>query len=163
MSDAPTLCFLRCAPAERPSGFDLGHLRIALADHHATSEGRTPDQAFMIYITASELADAARHVLVGRQKAAEVIGADSSFRISLRRRSRDELELEAGGQRLGCTSPLALARAVERGVAALLEESPLDAADPVHGDLWSALDELRAAIDAMPVAAAKRRRGRGSP
>lgn len=160
MSDAPTLRFRRCAPAERPTGFDLGHLHIELGDHRATSEGRTPNQAFMIYITATDLADQARHLIAHRRKAAEIIGADSSFRISFLRLAPDVLELEAGGLRLGRTTPLALARAVASGVAALLEESPLDAADPVHDDLCSALHELRLAIDGMPASSRQERPGK---
>ncbi len=161
-SHSPRFCFLRGSPTERPSGFDLGHVRVTLGGALATSEGRTPDQAFMIYVTATELCDQARQLLVDRLEAAEVIGVDSSFRLSFRRRSRSELELDVGGQRLGCTSPIELARAVASGVQALLDESPLDSVDPVHGDLGSALDELRVAIERAPPEPEKRPRRRGS-
>lgn len=161
-SHSPRFQLVRRSPGERPSGFDLGHLRVTLGDALATSEGRTPDQAFMLYITATELCDQARQLMVERLEAAEVIGVDSSFRLSFRRRSRSEIELDVGGQRLGCTSPIELARAIASGVQALLDESPLDPGDPVHGDVRSALDELRGAIDRVPPEPEKRPRRRGS-
>lgn len=150
MSDAPRFQLLRCAPAEPPSGFDLGHVRVTLGRAHATSEGRTPDQAFMLYITATELADGLRQLLGARCKAVEVIGADSSFRLAFRRRSRSEIELEAGGHPLGCTTAIALARALASAVDELLRESPLDAADPVYADIHAALAALRATLERMP-------------
>ena len=161
-SHAPRFCFLRGSPTERPSGFDLGHVRVTLGGALATSEGRTPDQAFMIYITATELCDQARGLLVERRMGAEIIGVDSSFRLAFRRRSRNELELDVGGHRLGCTSAAELAQAIASGVQELLDESPLDAGDPVHGDVRSALDELRAAIERVPPEPEKRARRRGS-
>lgn len=163
MSHTPRFQLLRRSPAERPSGFDLGHVRVTLGDALATSEGRTPDQACMIYITATELADQARHLLVDRRKAAEVIGTDSSFRLSFRRCTRDDVELEVGGQRLGVTSALALAHAIASATSALLDESPLDTADPVHHDVCSALEQLRAALASTPAEVAPQRRRRRSP
>lgn len=161
MSQAPRFHFVRCSPAERPCGFDLGHVRVTLGGEVATSEHRSPDQAFMIYITATELCDQVRGLLVDRRRSAEVIGTDSSFRLSFWRRSPDELELDVGRQRLGHASPLELARALASGVHELLTESPLDAGDAVHGDLRASLDELRAAIDRGPSEPAKRARRRG--
>lgn len=158
MSQTPRFHFLRGSPAERPSGFELGHVRVTLGAEQATSEGRRPDQAFMLYITASELADQARAMLLDRRRSAEVIATDSSFRLAFWRRRPEALELHVGGRRLGCTSPLELAQAIASGVEALLAEGPLDDGDPVAGDVRSALAELRGVIDRGAVGPTKRPR-----
>lgn len=147
------ITYKRISTQPPPSGLDLGHVIVRLDDREVTSENRTPNQACMIFITATQWTDeASRFLLHGRAQSLELIAADSSFRISLTRRGKERrgvLAISVAGVSLGKLPPRELADTMLRAGRTLRDEHPLPATDVAREDLDAALAEFRNSIEQL--------------
>ena len=131
-------------PDPQPSGFDLGHVRIGVDRRSATSEGRNPDQAFMVFVTAADVLNHVAGILTDkRRRSATVICVDSSMRIDFRRPKKRQIEIGLGGEWLGIVPGDVLAATIFASVANLLAENPLEPSDTACRDLETAIEGFR--------------------
>lgn len=118
------------------SGFELGLLRYELDGR--VLQGTT---ASMVPLDLVALLDAMTALLVrGRETVAHATG--SSFEVRLVPVRPAAVALCAGAERLGPVDRYALGWDLLDAVRAFLEEHPLEASDPVHGDLALARRDL---------------------
>lgn len=90
--------------APPPSGFDLGHMDVRGNAGAASSRGRTPDQAMMIYLSLTLLLDGLRRFLAGRDRVHTTSAVDSSFSLTFRRRRGGSVEtVHAGAEAFAST------------------------------------------------------------
>ncbi|MEM7156769.1 MAG: hypothetical protein AAF799_28225 [Myxococcota bacterium] len=136
------------SPTEVPSGFALGHFRVDVDGNRVTSEGRSPDQAFMVFVMATSLLDQVAALLTSRQRAATVVCTDSALELELRRVGKGRIEVGLGGRWLGAVEPEVLAETVFDAVVRLRDDAGLGLGDAASQDLDTAITEFRPLVAA---------------
>ncbi|WP_309500318.1 hypothetical protein [Streptomyces shenzhenensis] len=101
--------------APPPSGFDLGHIHVRGDRGEASSQGHTPDQAMMIYLSLTLLMNGLRRFLTGRDRSFTMSAVDSSFSLTFRRGKDGSIETVYDGTVIDRSSAADLASAVRAG------------------------------------------------
>jgi hypothetical protein len=102
-------------------GLDLGHVTLSGPTGTATSKGRTPDQAMMLFPSITDLLDGVARLASAKKSAPfRFVGTDCSFSIVFGREKGDRMSLAAGGEKLGTVPVNELVEALWAGVTDLL-------------------------------------------
>ncbi|MFF3879110.1 hypothetical protein [Streptomyces sp. NPDC001978] len=98
-----------------PSGFDLGHVDVHGSAGEASSRGRTPDQAMMIYLSLTLLLDGLRRFVSGRERVYSSSAVDSSFSLTFKQGKDGSIETVHDGALIDRSSAKDLATALHAG------------------------------------------------
>jgi hypothetical protein len=127
-----------------PSGYDLGHVDVLGSEGRASSRGRTPDQAMMIYLSVTLLLDGVRRFLTGRDRTYESAAVDSSFSLDFAKEKGGWVTTSHEGVLVDRSTERELADALLRGAEAFsrmtLHHLPPD--DAGREDLEASLAEF---------------------
>ncbi|MER6996966.1 hypothetical protein [Streptomyces sp. NPDC000410] len=129
-----------------PSGFDLGDIACIGDLGESSSEGRTPDQGMMIYLSVTLLLDNLAQFLNSRARTLHFTGTDTSFGLTFQRDKTGTFSISSGNNLLARASKREITEAVllaaeELAATKLLQLSGSDAA---RSDYSAALHEFRA-------------------
>jgi hypothetical protein len=135
--------FSRRPDQGEPSGFDLGDIVVSGDKGSITTEGHSPDQGVMIYLSLTLLLD---HLasLHDSKKAVEFVGVDSSFAIWFRPTKRG-IKISSGNVLIGHVEAAELFREVLRAVEGFsaTELHILPEGDAGRADLSASLEQFR--------------------
>jgi hypothetical protein len=139
--------FSRRPDQGEPSGFDLGDISVRGERGEITSEGHSPDQGMMIYLSLSLLLDQLR-ALQSTKKAIEFVGTDTSFTIFFKPKKKS-IEVSSGGMVVGNPEIgellMQVLHAAEEFAADQLDLLP--EGDAGRNDLLAALSQFRQIVD----------------
>ncbi|MGW0885183.1 hypothetical protein [Streptomyces sp. NPDC002671] len=117
------------------SGFDLGDMTVTGDLGTADSAGHVPDQGMMIYLSVVQLLDSLGDFLRGNARVLSYIGADTSFKLVVRR-NKGGLSVAGKNGAVARTTAPELASAVLHAAEDLGRSLPQE--DPVASD-WEAV------------------------
>ena len=130
-------------------GLSRGHLSIGGSQGSVTSQGRTPDQSMMIFLSIVGLLHGLRRFLeTASTRQYTFVGDDCSFQLTFERVKGQLFKITSQRQAIDTVGQDELTRAVWAGVEPFLSryQDQLDG-DMVLGDLISAVFEFRLAFD----------------
>lgn len=126
-------------------GLDMGHFTLQGSKAVATSAGKDPSQAMMVFISIIELLDGLKVFLFSKKKNYVFIGADSSFSLLFEKLKNNDIRISSGGTLLGVEKRMDLVAAIWRGVDEFLENrlNQISSDDMVYNDLISSVDAFK--------------------
>ncbi|MCX4823795.1 hypothetical protein OG883_28760 [Streptomyces sp. NBC_01142] len=127
-----------------PNGFDLGDMLCFGDLGEATSQGHTPDQGMMIYLSVTLLLDNLRQFLKGSNKVLSYTGVDTSFNITVRRIKNGMFSVSAGNtllDRVGLDELTQAVLAAAEEFATCVFDLPED--DAARHDYLAAINDFR--------------------
>ncbi|MEU7061845.1 hypothetical protein [Streptomyces sp. NPDC046197] len=123
-----------------PHGFDMGDMVVTGDLGTADSSGHVPDQGMMIYLSVIQLLDSLRGFLQGDARVLSYIGADTSFKLVVRR-NKDGLSVAGKNGVIARTTSPELTSAVLHAAEALGRSLPPE--DTVRFDWENAVADFR--------------------
>lgn len=131
-------------------GRSLGHIRVVTDAGTATSEGKTPGQAMMLFLSLPLLMDGLRTFLAAKgQRSFRFNGVGSSFWIVFTRDGAERLRIASGDGDLGSWPLREVVEAIGRGARAFVETylDTLDLNDMAYDDLDTAVEQFEEAFE----------------
>jgi hypothetical protein len=129
------------------SGYDLGHVTLEGSHGTATSKGRSPDQAMMLFLSVPDFLLRLREWAINPKRlGCEFEGTDSSFSFEVRRKGLFEGEVVVDGTIMHRAPTDEIVRELWHGVDSFLIRHELHEGDMAKEDLRLATQEFRRAL-----------------